>query len=192
MFYQFHPKPARAVGYRIFTNFVFWALVLWWLSALSGRIQHFFGLAGPDAKPLTVEKLLEIADGELWALQVLAGLLFLPILWLAGKWSPDEYLFFKHMAEDDVSAIALNFGTLFVLASIYRAYHPMPGALWSLALGLINIGVYVLCAPFDADAFEALRPSERPRPRDRLSENAYLASLKSPKEWLESASRRYR
>ncbi|PMQ02660.1 hypothetical protein DyAD56_23200 [Dyella sp. AD56] len=174
-------KLRRDVLFRVFVNIMFWGLVMVGLSFSDGHLKNVPWLANQDAKVLGVDKIIEIADGEVWLFQVLAGMGALGIFFIEKRWAKEQYKFFKKLTLDDFYPIFLNFGTLFILSGIYRFFHHKPSGALNVALGVANIMFYCFGSNFDGKEFEKDDEEAKPVANiQKLSVDPIFASMAPP------------
>ncbi|MDQ7995260.1 MAG: hypothetical protein AAGC76_05335 [Luteibacter sp.] len=161
--------PCRPhAGTRLFFNALFWATLFVALLIISSHMDHIRFLAVEDASPLSAEKFSEYADGELWALQVIAGSSVLGVTWLSILLAKRFKLHYAALSEgalyviDDCWSIVLNFSSLFVISGWLKACEGKIQFLWILVLGFLNVVTYAFRPTLALEREETDKSSDSP------------------------------
>lgn len=137
-------------GTRVLVNFVFWVALFLLLVVASHFHLSVKVLAVAGGSPLTPEKFEEYADGELWLLQVWAGIFVLSLNAIAfaiASWARFENKRLRRIKAfilDDLWGAVLNFGSLFMLSGWIQVIHHEIHFLWMLLFSGINVVMYML------------------------------------------------
>jgi hypothetical protein len=133
---------------RLATNLVFWIVLMGVLWGFSTCFPRLGPLAVESSTPLGITKMVDYADGELWLLQVLAGMLVFigykliqrVVRWRNGNvvWLEDS----RRYIIDDFWSAFLNFGSLFIISGFVQAFEGRFHFLITMLLGFFNVVVY--------------------------------------------------
>jgi hypothetical protein len=140
-------------GTRVLVNFLFWIALFGLLIGASWFHLSVKLLAVPGASALSPEKFEEYADGELWLLQVWAGIFVLALNAIAlgisycFRFKKERLQRMKAFILDDLWGAVLNFGSLFMVSGWIQVIHHEIHFLWMLLFSAINVLMYMLFSP---------------------------------------------
>jgi hypothetical protein len=141
----------KDVGYRIAVNIIFWGAVAGGLMMAEGRVSHI-PLVGPkNSEAITVSKIIDFADGDLWFFQIFASVFLLLSFMFFRKNNEKQYDFFRPCAQDELFGTCLNFGSLFIFSGVYMLFHRENGLL-NILFGIVNLTIYAFWSNFKGES----------------------------------------